>query len=980
MKKITSTIDFLTQLNFISFDENNKVIAPESIYISQQAGATYTRIPLSSFFLNMTKDELEEKIKRLHENGALKQLRISLSHHLEGQTSLSYSTFVSTNLLALVDIDVNLSEFEILELVENLKYKPTYVHKTYKGWHLLWFGNFLWGKNEEVLYSSIEKVLGKQPQILKLKDRIKKVEFKSSVLAETRFITEDLYAIQTGDFYEKSFIDEITKEETKIQYIELHDLSLQDVSRVLTICPVMRQIDEIWDIHSYNEWQLMAYYYALKHILGDDEAIDEFLQKSMRYDNFDYDEAKRLIEQQIQWINDTYQNREGFLYGCNAIQERASNVDLTICETCQLKPNPFIYSKLKFSTLPPKFIEKDFVIYYEEVKEKEESVNTSLIPVVKKFEIGDVFKIRNGSLVKYIMKITNDRKETEFFEIEYTANAIVDISEIYPFLTPLDPANKKIKHLLSILIDGIRLNYQANNGLKTLTSVGYDCYYNYRLRRFENNITIANKSGFTEKDLQFLFFGLYSNRIKTPVPSIEGKKETWLNSYKILHKLKDPLLTTLIGVSLMTFNQSYFETVFKFNPIVIIHALRGSGKTLRMLLTQAVFGVPAVNNYTSLTIARLQNYFGMYKIPLFFDEVIVKQNEKTKVEDFRRVLYAVANMDSKQDATKTVSPITTPSVFAGETANISVDSFYEGGLRRRVLVLDINKFAYKHNIEVMRKVLVDNLRANYGHIFYYFYNFQNEKILNRVFDYYENKLSNISVEEEYEDLFNLVKIILINYKIFSEYVLQETFDYEDDVIDYLLSNLKTRNIDENKYFEDDPFFIVKSIQEKVMDAFKKSRVQLYSKTISNILSNADITLASFEEDKKKLWSLFTFTFRQVKKAYFPNSYSVNLLEFVFDDTQRPFSVVLEHELHRMQSVIKALHSEKYKHLFEMFKTAYLNMLSEFANIEIYKKPAIDFAEKLINLGFLTEKDIEDLRKSTENKQDIIKTQEEAVEF
>ncbi|MGC8993552.1 MAG: DUF927 domain-containing protein [Candidatus Aenigmatarchaeota archaeon] len=280
-------------------------------------------------------------------------LRFGLSIHKRNLSRISYQTFEKTRVFALIDIDEAVELEQLINTVEHLEHKPVYIKRTIKGWHLIYASDD-WIKDKSLL-NSLSEIVYKEalPYLGEVVKEKRKIENKNPILAETRPTTEKLICIKYRNFYTQEEIYEILRKSIKTtldkeerEYISLENITLKDLEAVYNTCGILQDLDKRWDSHSYSEWLLIAHFYTLKHLAGDETAFEEFLKKSSEYLNFKEEEAVKQFDYLVKWIQGKANNQEGFLFSCSYYQSVCGS---DYCKNC--KGYPFVFAKSEVKTL-----------------------------------------------------------------------------------------------------------------------------------------------------------------------------------------------------------------------------------------------------------------------------------------------------------------------------------------------------------------------------------------------------------------------------------------------------------------------------------------------------------------------------------------------------------------------------------------------------------------------------------------------------
>ncbi len=980
--KITTTLNFITKLGLLQEGE----ALPDDLFVSVKGEGFYRREPFNLFFTNkISRGVLSSEV----DAERFKLIRFGLSHHngeiqhtKQGEANWinSKQTFKKTKIVAWVDIDIDcdkngkpIDHIDILTTFPKIPEpipQPTAIKKTYKGWHLFWVVDEYFTREEAEVLEDISKYIGNQAKkYLSSIIEASKIEVKSPLLAETRITTSKLYAV-VYNIIPKSYIIKLietrNKEIRKTEdYLPTTEIGRFNLEQVKSVCKIWQQVEDTWDRHHYNTWFLASYFYALDYVInGNKQAEEEFLTKSSKYIDFTIENAKNQWDYTVNWLKERIERREGYLFTCETIREKASQtagIDVEVCKGCGIRNNPF--KELKESqddTLPLGYERKgEWICYRDE--------ENNLIKLVKEFAVIDIYRVVSGGKdISYVKFKTHDNQTFEV-EYDYTSSGNINVGNIRKYLFVNPNANeRKIQKLISAMIEQFKI---LKGRVDTYSFIGYKAIGSIDTG-IRVDYVVAGKNSITRADITK--FITHSNLIDEedltiPIPEVKGEKEKWINSFRNLHRTRDSLLASIIGFSLLQLNKKVFDDIH-FTPILIIRALKGAGKTLRMELASTLFTSMGTFSYISTTKAKILNFFGGYKFPIFFDEVIAKEGDKVK--DLKELIYSISNKATKEDAYKTTYPITSPVILAGETSNLLLDELITGGITRRVIPLDIDKKEFSTSLQALikeRRVL----RRNYGFIVDYIKEFVNVSVVERLYEEYIQKIENERIGYESK---TLIASILTNYKIFTERVLGDELDkeFEKTILELLLKGAKSLEKYDEEAEEGDGDILqeVKLIQEKVVKVEQKDKLGT-SRQFKTLEREAKLNFSNTEKDKKTeiAWKLLTGRAYSVNGKYYIKSYTPsNLLNaLLYEYNQYQLEEKLNAEINRIRTIIPYIKTKEYDKT--IFKEVYLKLISEV----LEKYP--DREQKIKELvGLLKEEGV------FSQEADFIFGSDEAVEF
>jgi len=660
------------------------------------------------------------------------------------------------------DVDYLYSEEYILSLIEKLPLKPNIIHRTNKGWHLIYvfdefilrdnyelykdrFNNFGAVKDEKAYLHFIifELLTNHIPSYLKSIEE--KLDFNASSLVNmvaTRFISERLpaYLIEepyTLDRFYQAFkhliktskeekqkengkprtLDEIRDkfyEENRFSPYTIRDIPKETFYSLLSKCKVLEALDEAWETHSYEEWFIMTTYYAIKILYADTpeeakELREEYHAKSRMHPSYDRNIADYHLDYAIKKQSERLRPMGcGYIYA-NIRREFKKN-----CEECPYKKvdkdgnifGHFIFDGLKKESL------EDLPLKDWELREdgwyyvNGDGFGVRVLPY---------FKIRTHYIVgeeeaEYV-EITDKHNRTYIKKIERRKDTYMPSPELVKSFGFINPDKvKEARRFLAYYIEKVK----EKRGVKI-------DFLGYRYLNGMWDIAVGGDGRYTRKELAFIFYGKeLDHNTEWFIPSVKGDLETFKEIYRKLFSIDDPPLHFAITHYLSWIGRQLLEGSGlrpNLNPVLIFLGDTGTGKSIRAKLSAGLYGNPALFSFTNITQASFNNNFPLIKTPFGIDEVITK-TEKDEVK-FGELIYNITNIQGKMTYSTTYNPIEVPVLITGETENLLIDKVFASfrGLNRRSIVIELTT-DWKHNSDVLDEA-IELLYHHYGHILSY---------------------------------------------------------------------------------------------------------------------------------------------------------------------------------------------------------------------------------------------------------------------
>jgi hypothetical protein len=777
-----------------------------------------------------------------------RELRFTTALYLNNNHA--HSNLYKTKVIARLDADVNMSLNEFIFKLEDVfqEYLPNILHKTFKGWHAFWLAeDWIEGKDKHL----IENFLGLLNS-LKTKAKAVWIDKIDCFGAMTRIVNEDLPCyVYNQSLYSLDFLNNIKGKDisTELEYITP---SLQEFEDVLAHCEAYQTWDNLWEVHTYDDWYVMTWLYAVRYTLSSSEAekrivYNEYVDKSLTWQKKapNIKEIEKQFKDALEWATE-----DGVLKLPSCRKLYISN----ICERCPLyrekegviTSHPF-RDKYKFEVEVEGFTVKNGRWYAIEVDKEGEEY---LVEVCKEFKIIKILrKYMPSETVDYLKLLINNKSYV--VEKDNKADGGLNLSTIANIIPLKD--KRKFRTLIESYV--YKMLFESSNFVE-IDFVGYRKKFGVK----DYEYVVANEN-VAEQDLYGILYGYFNNNTNLAdfIPSKKGNYERWKEAYIKLFNLQEPLSLYLTGFALSHLLLDWYreETGFMLTPIIALKGESRVGKTKRSIISLALYGKPKEFGFGSVTEARIKNQFGVIKTPLIIDEVVSKGINFDKM---RNLLYHIANASIKADAYKTAPPITSPIVLTGEPKNFNLEKLFEEaqGLIRRIFTILLKKETL-HSVfwETIDNDILPTLSKNYGWIFKHLNAFKTAD-LNHMF----NKAKAI-VEKNfskfkstlYEDHINQITLSFVAFKIFYTElgISEKEIDKTLEVISaYLLekAEILADFLTSDNSFEDTMLDIANKVKEAI--AMKK---ELTGLPLSQALAKADVSINGLDKEESQLLKL-----------------------------------------------------------------------------------------------------------------------------
>jgi hypothetical protein len=844
-----------------------------------------------------------------------KGLRFTIALYTDDNHSTE--NFVKSKALARADIDEQYSLEELILKIENTfgEYQPNLIHKTFKGWHLIWIADDFIERQEKHLIENFVDLLNS----LKIKSEATWIDQIKLFTAMTRIVNNDLKCYMYNQvLYAKKDLKNIAVEKVESEYDYIIP-TLAEFEDVLSRCAGYQMLDKTWETHSYFQWRDMTFLYAARYLLTESEAerqriYNEYIEKASTYPNANIKEIKNKFQYALNWVPKD---------GKFKIPSCRSYYVPGVCEKCpvfreregKIISHPFRDAH-KFQVNINGFITRNGRWY---AVEQDKDENVVMYEVCKEFKILKIIrKIMPAETIDYL-KILVDNK-TYIIPKDNKADAGLNLSVVANIIPIAD--KRRFRTLIEKYI--YNLSFDKTNFIE-IDFVGYRKRFNVK----DYEYVVANEN-VSEQDLFGILYGYFqdNNNLIDYIPARKGNYEAWKQAYIKLFYLQEPLSLYLVSFSLSHLLLDWYKETsgFLLTPIIALKGQSRVGKTKRSILSLALYGKPKEFSFGSITEARIKNQFGVIKTPIIIDEVV---SRGSNFEKMRNLLYHIANASVKADAYKTAPPITAPIILTGEPQNFNLEKLFQEaqGLIRRVFTILLKKETIEEDFwNAIDYDILPTLTKNYGWIFKHLNTFktadletmfiETKKVVDSLFNKFKGTL--------YEDHLTQITISFMAFKIFyrdlgisedeinetivkiSEYLLEKT----EIMSDYLASD---------NSFEDFILDTANKLKEAIAN-----RKELTGITLSQALTKSNVSLEGLDKEESALLKLVFGKRYSDRHYYYANSV---LVDTIYKDT----------DTNRLLSN-KAQVSEKLWNSFvELYKALILKKYDRKTALSIFEK-------------------------------------------
>jgi hypothetical protein len=683
----------------------------------------------------------------------------------------------------------------------------------------------------------------------------------------------------------------------------VHDIPKETFYSLLDRCEVLKELDKVWENHSYWEWFILTNFQAIKILYAENREEEralrqEFHEKSKRHPEYDRKEAHRFLNYAID-----RQSERLMPHSCGYIYRVIRKEFRAICEECPYKQidtnglikGHFIFDALKGlrkkkkaeepqpqPTHPYPLEEPQLNERVEEPQPKEQTnLEDIQIPNWELREDGWYYVEGNGVAVKVLpyFRIQRyylvGREEEEYVELvdrrgrSYIKKVRRREDTDTPYIKlvrPLGSINrKKLKEAREFLADYMEAVREERGSVITFTG--------YRYEHGTWGMVVGGDGKHTRQALSFLFHGEENLALSYDflLPSVRGDLETFKEIYRELFALDDPPLHFAIAHFLSWIAKQFLEespVVAPTNPILFFVGDMGTGKSVRAKIATALYANPVLLSFTNTTQAAFNNRYSLFRIPLVVDEVVVANREKY-AEKFGELIYNITNIQAKSIAPTSYNPIRVPVLFTGEAKNLLLSKVLEEyrGLNRRAIVIELIP-EWKRNLEVLGEAAW-KLTFHHGHILHYVRGLTKEdrewmeEVARDIYNY--EKIQNLG-DKSFAEIRLHIALSLAVYAHFFLYFIQATTGTKEinrklkRIVDFVVEEItkhQLSNVGEYmNYAEEVMGFLSK------VDEFMVKGVQLHGLSFRQVCNKLNYSPSSYKARellKKFFWKRYTET-------------------------------------------------------------------------------------------------------------------------
>ena len=562
------------------------------------------------------------------------------------------------------------------------------------------------------------------------------------------------------------------------------------IEEIFRFCNLIRELDESWETHTYDEWFLMSIIYAVWSQYNESKK-QEFIEKSQRWTGKVVRDAETQLYYTEKWLRNGIKFRS-----CSRL-----SFQYPACKGCPYASSRLsifgIAKAVKFSyTIPLPYRHLNGEVW-KDTGENIEKVFDNPIEILKIERVITPHKFMKENELKTLIRL------------RVKVRADMEIDKVVEF------TQDNQEQLIQLL--GARSWVSVKEFFRSVISANrdkIDWIYAYS--------GILNwKENFYRKDyLTNLYEGLECE--------VYGSKENFWSAIKELLKIHDIPLLFCLGASLLgavATSDEWFMNIETLTPAFVLVGSTGVGKTLRLDIANAFWRSPRPSSriyFPSATLKFITNKIPFIKGFIPIDELIYSGEEEKK-----ELLYAIVSGQGRRTAMEEYEPIQGSILITGEKTQI--DTFL-GGLKRRYLMISIRDWDKRNNerLTQIRRIL----NRNYGFIFE-IVPFLKENFFNYFEDYMKYKF----VENIYTHNVYLVSLLAVLKCLFEycgiefkegviahdleEYYkgLEMEMNYDEiNYIEYLLREISL-TFQRNGLVELDLKSFLKNIKNKVCEDF-----------------------------------------------------------------------------------------------------------------------------------------------------------------
>lgn len=646
------------------------------------------------------------------------KLRISTGFYTDYP---SRSTLEDTFFLIAIDIDDITKQDcnQIIEILNKHNYTPTYVIKTTKGYHFLWLSKKYLIKEDNVLFSTYNMFLSTFFNQIKqlIEKELPHVYLDKLIPLEGFYTRADGLVVYEGIWYEsfwdlyskviaidKNFSDE---ELTNILHNNVdfeNDYStslyyaLYDVKSVKkyteTFCPVLNNILNSWDTHSFTEWKIAIWYYYLlyQYFAKNEEergkVLQELLDNASLYKKEPPNKTREKTKKFFDWfVSRNFPlvfwscrrfNRE---FGCPQTCPKYNKVTLPILPTFHLPDGFEVVDKMYFCRIP--------------IKKNEQTDGLELKYVCRFFYPVwfAINKIEGENVSKAKIIVAGSNQIDEFivqmsFEKGFKEAEMLSVSD-----------KKQYKDILTFFYREIPTIIEPD-------MLGFKYHSEPRpIIRLKNFITASLEDHpfsnfYTETSGSYQVFKQIINHI--------------------LYKLPDEYFIFKLACWIGLFSIFYLRRYdcFSMNPIFVLIGSTGCGKTSVLRLYNLFFRKPDhffTLHADDISVAYMNRRLPYFRTPFVGDDFIV--NDERDIKYMRQLVHDLANrrISKANIYFSRATEMIMPAMFTMET-KYYVPFITIEGMWRRLITFNIGYRdpSYIDKIEQFYREYIIHLADNWG--------------------------------------------------------------------------------------------------------------------------------------------------------------------------------------------------------------------------------------------------------------------------
>ena len=675
------------------------------------------------------------------------KLRISTGFYTDYP---SRSTLEDTFFLMVIDID-DITEQDcnqIIEILNKHNYTPTYVIKTTKGYHFLWLSKKYLIKEDNVLFSTFNMFLSTFFNQIKqlIEKELPHVYLDKLIPLEGFYTRADGLVVYEGIWYESFWdlyskvivIDEKSSDEeltnilhNKVDFDNDYSTSLYyalyDVKSVKkyteTFCPVLNNILNSWDTHSFTEWKIAIWYYYLlyQYFAKNEEergkVLQELLDNASLYKKEPPNKAREKTKKFFDWF--VSRNFPLVFWSC-----RRFNREFGCPQTC------------------PKF-------------------NKTTLPILPAFHLPDGFEVVDKM---YFCRIPIKKNEqTDGLELKYVCRFFYPVWFAINKIEGENVSKAKIIVAGSNKIDEFIVQMSFEKGFKEaeMLSVSDKKRYKEILTFFYREIpTIIEPDmlGFKYHSeprpiirlKNFITASLEDHPFSNFYTETSGSYQVFKQIINhILYKLPDEYFIFKLACWIAIFSIFYLRRYdcFSMNPIFVLIGSTGCGKTSVLRLYNLFFRKPDhffTLHTDDISVAYMNRRLPYFRTPFVGDDFIV--NDDRDIKYMRQLVHDLANrrISKANIYFSRATEMIMPAMFTMET-KYYVPFITIEGMWRRLITFNIGYRdpSYIDKIEQFYREYIIHLADNWG---------WGLEFYQEIFQPYEDELAKLLQQGTYKEV------------------------------------------------------------------------------------------------------------------------------------------------------------------------------------------------------------------------------------